>query len=127
MEATSAPGIKHFLEEIQKSQAVIRDAVQETQVQLARLDERQQETTRKVDLMSLALANQYVGSIEFGLLKKEVLEHKLYADQERAKIWKRLEDLEEARDSDRTWFIRLTLGGFFAGILALFGVKKGIF
>lgn len=115
------------LREIQDAQKDLTSAVHEVNLTLARLDERQQETTRKVDAITVAMSNNYVGAIEFGIMQKEFAGYKIFADQERAKLWVKIDELEKDREGDRTWFIRLTLAGMFAVVMGFIGLKKGAF
>lgn len=103
--------VGNALRKIEEQQAEVAKALQETSIQLARLDERQQETTNKVNALVVSLNNHYVGALEFGLLKEKVdtaiADWKLQ-DQ---RTWLKIEEVEKQRESDRTWFIRTTIGG----------------
>lgn len=114
------------LQAIQETQKDLSEAMQGVAIQLARLDERQQETTRKVDAITIAMSNNYVGAIEFGIVKKELTDYKIYADAERQRIWTAIEALKDERESDRTWFIRLTIAGALGLLATFFGLKKGL-
>ena len=117
------------LKEMKEQQGEVVKALQDTAIQLARLDERQQETTSKVNAIGVSLNNHYVGALEFGMLKEKVeagIRDWKLQDQ---RTWLKIEEVEKQRESDRTWFIRTTVGGAitfgFALVLAYMKVKGG--
>lgn len=116
---------RRTLKEIREGQAETSKALHDAAIQLARLDERQQETTSKVNAIQLAMSNNYVGSIEFGMVKKDLEDLEREHGLENQRLWLKVEDMQKDREDDRKWFIRTTIGGAitFAFALALMYVK----
>lgn len=139
MEELEERGLRRALQSLQDQQGEVAKALQEATVQLARLDERQQETSKKVDAISLALNNHYVGSLEFAMLRQRVDDYIRDSRVESARVWVKLDEVQKdfdvkvdeltkARDNDRLWFIRTTIAGAVSVCIALFltwvGAKK---
>lgn len=100
-----------------------RKTVSDNTVQLARFEERLQATDNKVDALVATMANNVVSPFEFGGLKQRFEDHKIEVAKaeaasrlENQRLWIKVETMEEQRQSDRTWFIRLTLGGALTAI-----------
>lgn len=116
-------------EELRETLAGITGALQANTLQLARLDERQKNTSEKVDALVLNFANNSVSVMDFGILKQRFDDHKVEIAKnesasklENQRLWLKVEEMEKDRQSDRTWFIRLTLGGAFSAFIAAFGL-----
>lgn len=116
-------------EELRKVLGTLTVSLQENTLQLARLDERQRHTSEKVDALVLNFANNSVSIMDFGILKQRFDDHKVDIAKaeasmrlENQRLWLKVEEMEKDRQSDRTWFIRLTLGGAFSAFIAAFGL-----
>lgn len=112
-----------------------RKTVSENTVQLARFEERLDATNSKVDALVLNLSNNVVSPFEFGGLKQRFDDFKVEtakveatAKLENQRLWLKVEEMEKDRQSDRTWFIRLTIGGAITAIgsaIALYSKLHG--
>lgn len=96
--------IRKDISDLRLEMRTMASAINDIKISQARSDERQTETTKKLDMMTLALSNNYVGAIEFGTIKQRV----------------------EKLESWNVWIVRVSLGAIVLAGIAALRIKGGI-
>lgn len=109
----------HMEQDLKDTLKELNESLLSNTIQLARLDERQKQTNEKVDALVINLTNNVVSPFEFGSLKQSFSDLKASHGLENQRLWIKIETMEKERQDDRTWFIRLTLGGAFTAIISV--------
>ena len=103
------------LEDIKKDIAEIRSDLRGLMHSMGKLetsravaDERQIETSKKIDMLHLTMSNNYTSAIEFGSFRKDA------------------EDRVEKLENWLTWILRLTVGALVLAGIAALRLKGGL-
>lgn len=100
--------IKQGFAELKEEFRHLASGFTDIKVAMARYEERQNDTTKKIDMMTLALSNNYVSAVEFNATKRS------------------MEDRLKTLEQWNTWIIRLVVGGVVLAGLAALRIKGGI-
>ena len=103
------------MEDIKKDVAEIRADLRAVMTSMSKLetgravaDERQIETSKKLDMLTLAMSNNYTSAVEFGSFKGGA------------------EDRIKKLEGWLTWILRLMVGSVILAVLAALRLKGGI-
>ncbi len=105
---TEFEDIKRDISEIKGDMRLLMTAFHDLKTSRAVAEERQIETSKKIDLLTLTVSNNYTSAVEFGTFKVAANE--------------KIEKLENWL----TWILRLAVGTFIAGIVAAARIKGGL-
>ena len=96
--------IRHDIAELRAEFRVMTNSVNDLKIVMARSEERQSQTTEKLGMVTIALSNNYVSSIEFGSVQLRV---------DKLEKW-------------NTWLARTVFGAIVIAILGVVRIKGGI-
>lgn len=105
---TDIEDIKKDLAELRLDLKAVAKSIQSLETSRAVADERQIETSKKIDLLTMTIANNYTSAVEFGQFKMAATE----------KIGK--------LENWLTWILRLIVATFLGACLAALRIKGGI-
>jgi hypothetical protein len=96
--------LRHDIAEMRQDFRKLAETITDMKIATARFEEKQSQTTEKLNLMTLALSNNYVSAVEFGTVKQRV---------DKLETW-------------NTWLARTVFGAIVIAILGVVRIKGGI-